>query len=113
MTTKFNIGDTVINSKGIKNKIINIIIDTKFGVLYEVSPCNKNLIALEYEYELTKAPVTREEALAAALRDISGRISKRIDVELGESEGCFEVWSKKHNGSYIEFSKKEYHYEEE
>lgn len=112
MTTKFNIGDTVIDNKGIKSKIINIIIDNKFGIIYEVSRCSENSIALEYEYELTKAPITREEALAAALKDISERISKRIDVELGESEGCFEVWSKTHNGPYIGFSKEEYHYEE-
>ena len=32
--------------------------------------------------------------------------------QLGESEGCFEVWSKTHNGPYIGFSKEEYHYEE-
>ena len=112
MTTKFNIGDTVIDKKGLKRKVVDIAID-EFGIWYSVKRYGENVISRECEDSLIKAPVTREEALAAALKDISERISKRIDVELSESEGCFEVWSKTHNGPYIGMSKDEYHYDEE
>lgn len=112
MTTKFNIGDTVIDNEGIKGRVISIIID-EYGIKYNVKRCNGTLIESEREDKLIKAPVTREEALTAALKDVGKNVSKGIDVELSEIEGHFELWTRTHNGPYIGKSKEEYHYEVE
>ena len=101
----------IIYSLGIRKKLLFTI--DEFGTWYSVKRYGENVISREPEDSLIKAPITREEALAAALKEIGKRISKRVDVDLSESEGHFEVWSKTHNGPYIGFSKDEYHYDEE
>ena len=112
MNTKFNIGDTVIDKKGLKRKVVDITID-EFGTWYSVKRYGENVISREPEDSLIKAPITREEALAAALKEIGKRISERVDIELSEDKGCFEVRSSMHHGAYIPMSKEEYHYEED
>ncbi len=115
MNTKFNIGDIVIyhHRDGVHKqqfKIDSIHITDK-GVIYGGENYTYSGIR---EDELTKAPVTREEALAAALKDISKNISKSTTINLMEYTNFFEVCIKKWaDGMYIGCSEIKYSYEEE